>query len=231
MVEQRNVADKSVIPEDASITTVTAVDAITTNNDNMIVANVNGKYKRFLALEHVPAGCRTYTSKSELKGQTKKQLETIYAYVKGVEPKNFKDQDTAVDNLWYAFAQLPVFDPVKDEPETGERAAKKGKGAKVGIVADSAVSEKKSYQKKRDEDKYVIKPETDKSKALIAELAPQAQACVEIIRKDGKSEYTEVELRALMDSNKTKLRTRQTAWRIFQYYRSNLISADVLVQQ
>ncbi len=90
---------------------------------------------------------------------------------------------------------------------------------------------KKKYQKKREVDIYKILPETEKSAKMIAELAPQAKNVVEIIRGDGKPQYTEDELKALMEANKAKLRTKQTAWRIFQYYRGKLISADVLVQQ
>jgi hypothetical protein len=215
-------------PVETPVVTVTAKDAVTINGDNVIVANINGKYKRFDKVEHVPAGCRTYTSKAELRGQTKKQLETIYSYVKGCDPKNFKDHDTAVDNVWHAFSQLPAFDPIKDDPEGQER---RRKAAAKNVEPTDAGDKKKSYQKKREENKYVIKPETEKSKKMVSELAPQAQDVVAIIRKDGRPLYTELELRALMDANKEKLRTRQTAWRIFQYYRSNLIGADVLVQQ
>lgn len=226
-VEETPAVDSHVAPP---VTTVTSEDAVTTNADNVVVAVIHSKYRRFERLEHVPSGCRTYTSKAELMGQTKKQLENVYSLLKGCELKSFKDHDTAVENVWHAFGQLPVFDPVKDDPGPQEKKKPAGKNGKAPETA-TADDKKKSYQKKREENKYVIKAETEKSKKMVGELAPQAQCCVEIIRKDGKAEYLESELKALMEANKEKLRTRQTAWRIFQYYRSNLISADVLVQQ
>src|SRR5271169_2366117 len=103
MTEEKNAttdASATSQKEELPVATVTIADAVTTNDDNIIVANVNGKYKRFHKIEHVPAGCRTYTSKAELKGQLKKQLESVYGYVKGCEPKSFKDHDTPVDSVW-----------------------------------------------------------------------------------------------------------------------------------
>lgn len=217
-------------PSNGAVTTVRKDDAVTTDASGpaakivpkeLFVANVDGKYVRFEKLEHVPAGCRTYTNREELLGQTQKQVEAVYCHVKGIQTRSFKDKETAADNLWNAFAELPLFVPkvsAKTDSDLSEDAGK----TEVG---------KKKYQKKREVDIYKILVETDKSKKLIAELAPQAQAVVEIIRADGKLQYTEDELKALMDSHKGKLRTKQTAWRIFQYYRGKLIGADVLVQQ
>lgn len=214
----------------------------------IIVANVNGTYVRFKNLESVPAGSKVYSSKDDLKSQTKDQLETLYSYVKKVDKKTVKDHAMAVENVWYAFQNLPFFDPEKHLPKDPNADAGKKKGAKAagekkggekkgGAKKDDKAGKSaeggsdKSYVRKRDTNKYVMKAATDKSKKAVETMAPQARAIVELMVAGGKTEYTETELREMIEKNKEKLRTRQNSWRIFQYYRSQLISADVFVQK
>jgi hypothetical protein len=209
------------VGKDGAVTTAASNPAKTPTE--LFVANVDGKYLRFEKLEHVPAGCRTYTNKRELLGQTQKQVEAVYAHVKGIQPKSFKDKETAADNLWSAFGELPLFVPKKSVPSSDTDGS---------LPADAGKTDtKKKYQKKRAVDIYKILPETDKTRKALEEFAPQAKACVEIIRADGKAQYTEDELKALMEANRAKLRTKQIPWRIFQYYRGAMVSADILIQQ
>ncbi len=83
------------VGKENAVTTTTPVAAGTAAAKpvpaELFVANVDGKYVRFEKLEHVPAGCRTYTNKKELLGQTQKQVEAVYAHVKGIPHKTFKD--------------------------------------------------------------------------------------------------------------------------------------------
>lgn len=219
-----HVAIKTV-GKDSAVTTTAGSGGTKPTPTELFVANVDGKYLRFEKLEHVPAGCRTYTNKRELLGQTQKQVEAVFAHVKGIPPKTFKDKETAAENLWDAFGELPLFVPKKAAPPAADTDG--------SLPADAGKTDtsKKKYQKKRDVDIYKILPETDKTRKALDDFAPQAKACVEIIRADGKPQYTEDELKALMEANRGKLRTKQTPWRIFQYYRGMLISADILVQQ
>ena len=59
---------------------------------------------------------------------------------------------------------------------------------------------------------------------------PQARTCYEILVEclKGKREITEAGLRAKVEEQGARLRTRQPAWRIFQYYRPELIKAGLV---
>ncbi len=62
---------------------------------------------------------------------------------------------------------------------------------------------------------------------------PQAKTCftifVDCIAK--KDHVTEKELRDLVEKRVSELRTRQPAWRIFQYYRPQLIASKLMVRE
>lgn len=56
-----------------------------------------------------------------------------------------------------------------------------------------------------------------------AKLPPQALACLRIFLGEGTKEVTEIRMRELIEEQRGKLNTRQDPWRIFQYYRPQLI--------
>lgn len=64
----------------------------------------------------------------------------------------------------------------------------------------------------------------------IAIKTPQARVCYEILLEclKGKRECTEAELKAKVEEQGVRLKTRQPAWRIFQYYRPQLIQAGLV---
>jgi hypothetical protein len=190
--------------------------------EKVYVANVGGKYLRFSRLQAIPAGSKVYSSVDDLLGQSQEQLEKLFAYTTG-EDKRFSDLAEAAASVWDAFNLAPSYDPAIHSPKDDPTAPK--------AAAQAASAKGKNYVRKRDSTKYIMKPETQKSLDAIAKLAPQAQACVKILRASGKTTMMEAEVRALIESGNPELRTRQGSWRIFQYYRSKLIHADVFTMQ
>jgi len=67
-----------------------------------------------------------------------------------------------------------------------------------------------------------LAPEELKARAN-ARLPAQARACLSIIELAGTSEVQETRLKELMDEHAAKLNTKQEPWRIFAYYRPQLI--------
>jgi len=73
-----------------------------------------------------------------------------------------------------------------------------------------------------------------RGKSTVCEIkTPQARTCfsifVDCIAK--KDHVTEKELRELVEKRGAELRTRQPAWRIFQYYRPQLIASKLMVRE
>ena len=64
---------------------------------------------------------------------------------------------------------------------------------------------------------------------LDSKLTPQIKQILEGISESGNSEFQESELKTLIYelAESGKLKTRQNPWRIFQYYRANMISAGI----
>jgi hypothetical protein len=68
-------------------------------------------------------------------------------------------------------------------------------------------------------------------KATTANLkTPQAMACLKIFEEsmNDKHQITEAELKAKIIERAAELKTRQDPWRIFQYYRPQLIQAKLI---
>lgn len=59
-------------------------------------------------------------------------------------------------------------------------------------------------------------------------LAPQAITCVGVILSSGKEEITEMELFNLLDENVEQFNSKQTPWKIFQYYKKPIMEAGFL---
>ena len=60
---------------------------------------------------------------------------------------------------------------------------------------------------------------------LSEKLTPQILQIFSVILKSGNSEFAEADLKKLVESAKKDgvLKTRQSSWRIFSYYRANMI--------
>tara|TARA_A100000172_G_C3021390_1_gene103231 strand:+ start:202 stop:441 length:240 start_codon:yes stop_codon:yes gene_type:complete len=60
-------------------------------------------------------------------------------------------------------------------------------------------------------------------------MTPQVKQILEGISESGNSEFQESDLKNLINelADSGKLKTRQSPWRIFQYYRANMISAGI----
>lgn len=65
---------------------------------------------------------------------------------------------------------------------------------------------------------------------LSEKLTPQILQIFSVILKSGNSEFAEADLKKLVESAKKDgvLKTRQSSWRIFSYYRANMISDGFL---
>ena len=61
---------------------------------------------------------------------------------------------------------------------------------------------------------------------LKQKLTPQITQIFDVILKSGISEFAETDLKKLVEQAKVDgiLKTRQSSWRIFSYYRANMIS-------
>jgi hypothetical protein len=209
--------------DDSPVETTTRGDAISITP--MVVGNFGGRYVRFERLEHVPAGTKTYTHPSDLGGNSKEQLEQIYAFVKGAVPKEFPDRRVALDSLWDAFSELPVVDPVTFAPEEQERQAQK---SRIQLEPQQDQKRAASGPKKKPDDVYTIYAETPKMKELLEKLPPQARACAEILRACDQTTLSQADLAALIEANKAKFNSRQDSWRIFAYYRGDLLRVGFL---
>lgn len=187
--------------------------------ETIVVAAMDGKYRRFSSREQVPKDVRVYTTRGELQGQTLKQLEMIHSLAVGAAtPTKFESHAKAVTTVWETFSSLPLYTP----PAPKELPADAEEDAKVEPKAE------KSFVAARSGGTYRIKPTTPESETKIAKLAPQARSIAAMIRADGRTQFSEEELKALIVKNAKELRTRQEPWRIFQYYRSKMIGADLL---
>lgn len=80
--------------------------------------------------------------------------------------------------------------------------------------------------------KFAVPVKTDIMKRSIVKLPPQAQIIVQIIEMActlrSAPEFKEDELKEFVVKNGFMLNTKQDPWRIFQYYRSNLINISFM---
>jgi hypothetical protein len=174
----------------------------------MYAAVVAGRWVRFSRLEHIPAEAvgSMFSTEDELSPDRAYEL---YAKMGGVHSK-------------VQFSEMPA------ELLRG----------RMELLPDG-LREPESKPKKRREytrhSKLVFsfsKP-TEVALKVLAKSPGQMLACWQIATKDGSAvplQLTELEAKALFESNeaRAKLRTKQSGYRVFQYYRSNLIALDLL---
>jgi len=96
-------------------------------------------------------------------------------------------------------------------------------------IANAVSSPTPGRGKKLSNRKYVIVKDSDLTDKELASrntegLPPQARVCLEILLSEGTDEVTEKRMKELMEEKKSLLATRQDAWRVFSYYRPQLIS-------
>lgn len=75
---------------------------------------------------------------------------------------------------------------------------------------------------------YALQPLTQTVRGTVGTLPRQAQACLEIMNLGRKTVFREAELKALIKSYASLLKTRQRPWRIFTYYRRDLRRAGAI---
>jgi len=84
-------------------------------------------------------------------------------------------------------------------------------------------------RKKKDDRLYVYQKIENFDKAIL-KLPTQAQCLARILKDEQRSKWTEPELKAVVTqaSYSKKLKTRQDPWRIFQYYRNDLMDLGLV---
>jgi len=188
--------------------------------EEFIVAIRGNGVERYPNLEAVPGDAvDVLCGAAELDLLSKAELEDLYAKAAGCIPKVFKSKEFAIDQVAYQFSRLPikrkVEETVKPDPADSTNSPRRTKP-----------SEKRKYAKKAS--KYILLPPTEKTQEILNSLAPQARTCVEIIAGIKKDEIPENELRGAFAAAKMKLNTKQEPWRIFQYYRANLVRGNIV---
>jgi hypothetical protein len=84
-------------------------------------------------------------------------------------------------------------------------------------------------RKKKDDRLYVYQKIENFDKAIL-KLPTQAQCLARILKDEQRSKWTEPELKAVVTkaSYSKALKTRQDPWRIFQYYRNDLMDLGLV---
>ncbi len=194
-----------------------------------VVAKMKGgKFLRFQKIEDLPKEddavilAITNQTVSEL---TKDQIGEIYSQIVGTGKKNFKDKRIAIESLVYQVAKMPIFDP-----NASPLAAAVLAGAKANKPAKSG--EGKKYARKTPDTFELLQP-PDVDKVLKA-LAPQARELVlimaDLAKEKGSTTFSGTDLNAKLETaeSKERLRTRQPALRILQYYKGRLIGDGLI---
>lgn len=88
-----------------------------------------------------------------------------------------------------------------------------------------ATTKKKGKLVNRVYRRAVLTPREEKMRGDANALCPQAKACLDIFMSAGLDEIPEARMRQIVEEQADKLRTRQDPWRIWQYYRPQLIGA------
>jgi len=141
--------------------------------------------------------------------KTKQQAIEKHKAVFGKEPAKNLEKFEITQLLWFEMAN-------KSEDRTNVIAETNNDGSK----------KRKSSLSTR-----VYKMHAEADQATIDEIkTPQAKACLQIMKDnlDDKGEVTEAVLKEQVYKRATELKTRQDAWRIFQYYRPQLINRKII---
>ena len=183
------------------------------DSPDVLLAKIGKKFERFEKLGAVPADADVVTTQ-DLTEMSKDQLESFYADLVGMTPKKFKDKKMVLSSITSQVEKMPFFDPSKI------KEAKPAKG-----------DDKRRYERKAP-NTYCLLPMPPDGEKTLSSLAPQAKECVRILAdfalESGKSQWSEEELKKRFEKEGDRLRTKQSPWRILQYYRSKLININLL---
>lgn len=93
------------------------------------------------------------------------------------------------------------------------------------VEVDKPHVKKQNFSKVRDDKKYVFAHLPQKQHEKLNRLAPQCKALINLLNPENlEKEMTEPEIYKVIEENQEIFKSRQHFWRIFQYYRSSLIS-------
>ncbi len=177
------------------------------------LVKVGNSYKKYAVDVPLPDGAATITQEA-LENSSKEDLEEAYAAIAGTSVKKFKSKELALENVVYQVGKMPTL----------------SSSAPVTQPASAEKAEKKTYVRKSPSNYKLVVDESSQDKLKV--LSPQARSCIDIMadfaKKVGRFEFQEKELKDFFESEKARLNTKQDPWRILMYYRSKLISADLL---
>lgn len=179
-----------------------------------LLAKVGSSYVKYGPEATIPEGGVGVTD-ADLAALSKESLEEMYASIAGTSVKKFKNETVALENVVYQIGKMPFTVP--------------GTAGSGGAPVVQEKGERKYVRKAPNNYKLLV---DESSSERLKTLPPQARDCVSIMadlaKQSGKFEFTEEELKAYFDGAKDRLKTSQEPWRILMYYRSKLISADLL---
>lgn len=181
------------------------------HGDEMVIGRVGSAFVRYASKAAVPVDVAAI-SEEVLTSMTKEELEDLYSSLAGVPIKKFKTPKVALENVAYQISKMPVRDSM------------------VLATQSQPASTVRKYERKSP-NKYILLVGPDTEKAL-RDMAPQARECVSIMgdfaKELGRLEFDEEELRERFEASRDRLSTKQSPWRILQYYRAKLISSNLM---
>jgi hypothetical protein len=194
------------------------------NAPEIVFGLQKGGAVRYPRLEVVPAGTKVYTT-DELGDLKLKDLEDLYWQITGKTPEpKFRTKVNGVFNIVQEVLKYPLVDEKTVEEqevaavEENKAAAAKDRKGRYGPPQRNKVS------------KFELLSTTDKSRLM--KMPPQAQAVLRIIVaevvKTGSSIIDIQRMAVIMEEGKEEMHTEQHSWRIFSYYKSMLVSRDIL---
>ncbi len=171
----------------------------------LIVLMADGTLKRSPSREGLPEDATIFENKEDASRLSHEDLDRITQKILKAQIPASTNKPAALERAWTAMLAASVEKPaVPHARKAGARAS----NAKFELLYDF--------------------DEPGRAEETFKELPPQAQVCLQIMARGGKKEYTESELRDLVEKNGKDLQTVQPAWRIFQYYRRRLSDEQLI---
>ncbi len=189
----------------------TAADAPNTvrdanpQRDFLIVLAADGNLRRAPSREGLPEDANIFESKEDASRLSHEDLDRITQRILKAQIPASPSKTAALERAWTAMLAASVEKPVVMQPRKTH--------ARIGNT---------KFELLYDFD------EPGTAEGAFKELPPQAQVCLQIMARGGKREYSEAELRELVEKNGKDLQTVQPAWRIFQYYRRRLSDEQLI---
>lgn len=167
----------------------------------------DGTVRRFATRTEAPEDATLFDSKEDAARLSHEDLDRITQRILKAQIPASKNKLEALDRAWTAMlaASAQKLAVVSTARKSGVRASKTKFELLYDFDAPDEVAETK-----------------------FKELPPQAQVCLQIMAQGGKKEYTEIELRQLVDQKGKDLQTVQPPWRIFQYYKRRLSEEQLI---